>query len=189
MYHSKIETDRDSAAGACWVILTTGAPSTLRLARSLADAGFKVWTPFKLVAPRKSGARETHSTRPAPLIPGIVFARAYQVTDLLAAARAPITPHPTFSVFQPEGASPIIADRSLDPIRTAEREALHGEAHCVLSKRRGEVRAPGDQVFVPSDAFTGQSLVVERSNDRVSSLRFGMMRMTIETFHLVNDDV
>lgn len=167
-----------------WCILRTSGPRTLPLWRSLVEAGYDAWTPVTMVQKRKGRSRERIDID-APIMPTFVFARAQHVPDLVAAASSPINPHPAFSLFRYGGRIPILADREIEALRTAE-----GRAHLARRKKERHTFAAGTAVSVPEGPFAGLSGVVEQAGDgKYALVCFGEFRLKIATFLLRDDTV
>jgi len=100
-----------------WIILRTMGRHTMRLAGSLAAAGFDVWTPIEtktVTVPRLNVKREIR----LPIMPSYVFARADRVVDLLE-LRPPA--HVDFSVMRhADRMIPSISDDQLTALRRLE---------------------------------------------------------------------
>lgn len=180
-----------------WIILRTKPSSTLKLAASLADDGFGVWTPARRETVRRARWNVRRDVR-VPLLAGFVFADASHIFDLLELAAMPVKPrrlcgryskpaHASFSVLRdpldPDGI-PIVADHHLEPLREAEIPAR--------VKRRFASFAPGSVVRITSGGFTGMIAVVDRSNRKnavVSISFFGRhQRVEIPTSILKLDE-
>ncbi len=118
-----------------WAILRTSGQATLPLTQALVDAGFEAWTPTVTESRRvrKTGKREDV---PAALTPSFVFSRAGGLADLISLSRSPGLTYcawdaeqqrmvtkgrPMFRVFRLDGIYPVIRDRELDALRTAEQ--------------------------------------------------------------------
>lgn len=171
-----------------WCILRTSGGRTLPLARSLAKAGFDVWTPMRKVrrrVPRSNARREIE----APITPTFVFARAFQLPELARVLALPVTPHPGFSIFRHAGRIPLIADREIASLRVEEeREADRARRENGKSHRR--VFPVGGQVRLPQGAFAGLTGVVESGDGKAAVVSFGgSLRMTIEAWLLEPDEV
>lgn len=114
-----------------WCILSTSSGRTLPLARSLAKAGFEVWTPTRTIrrpAPgqRRSlvlGRRRKMVEVDVAILPGFVFARAVHLGDLAAITIDPAARHPAFTVFQLGGRAPLVSDASIAGLRDEEAAA------------------------------------------------------------------
>lgn len=178
-------TSRQPDAG--WIILRTSASKTLKLAESLREEGFDVWTPSLVRSqrlPRCNGRRDVAM----PIIPTFLFARVWHLIDLLELAAMPERPrrgagcrkpaHPAFSVFRDGGSEmiPVVGDAELDPLRQAEsRVATH-------RSRRYE---PGEMVKVPDGIFGGMVGEVVRSSEYKTRICFGgRMSVEVSTFIL-----
>ncbi len=131
-----------------WCILRCSGSKTLSLARSLAAAGFDVWTPvktFKRPRPSKrlDGRRHTVEVD-APILPTFIFARATDCTSLFELATKPASQHPAFSMFQHAGRIPLIGDREVGGLRLAERAA----AIAIHLQRDAETREEADRIRI-----------------------------------------
>lgn len=115
------ETLRQRRSGD-WCILRTSGFRTLPLAKSLAAAGFEVWTP-KEVHTRRQGPARQRAEFDAPILPTFVFARADRVRDLVEVQASPTSPHPGFSIFRYYGRIPLLADGSIGNLRQVEIDA------------------------------------------------------------------
>jgi len=166
-----------------WVILRMAGPRTLPVARSLAAAGFEVWTPVDRVSKRRSGGRTGKVVVDAPMAPTIVFARANRRADLHAITRLPVSPHPPFSLFLDTDRTIVaVSDASLERMRDFER-------HRPRPRPVGQPLAKGQKVGVPGNAFAALKLEVDASNERRTLLFFGSMRMNVRTLRLHTDVV
>lgn len=178
-----------------WCILRTGGRHTIPLAKSLADAGFRAWTPTDITLRKVRRGKEVVEIEiEAAITPTFVFARADHLDDLARIRQLPFGPHPDFSIFQRAGAAPLIAGTTLAPLwwagllaRTAidavyERRQLEVERETARQARVAALRTaeqrrkalrserkdlpPGLQVAVNnSPAFAGMSGVVVESID------------------------
>lgn len=117
-----------------WIILRTASRSTMKLAESLEEAGYEVWTPIEAVLLR---ARRSHpqEERSEALMPSYVFARDDRLADLIALSRSPslsyrvwdsekrrmvVRGHPVFRLMPgPDIFSPFarVSDSQLKPLR------------------------------------------------------------------------
>jgi transcription antitermination factor NusG len=177
-----------------WFILRTAGRSTLPLAASLAEDGFECWTPVRtqrIRIPRMNIKREVK----LPLLPSFIFARATHLHELLELAQMAEKPrrdphggrssrpaHRDFSVFHYLDRIPMIADRSLDPVRTKERE--------IVPKKDAPRFDRGAKVRVGSGAFEGLKGKVERCADGHALVIFGSngRRVKIATWLLAEDE-
>lgn len=131
-----------------WCILRTSGGRTVPLARSLAGAGFEVWTPVRTIrrpAPGQGrrlvmGQRRKLIDVDLAILPGFVFARADQLHDLVRAAGAELSPHPSFSVFHQAGRVPLVRDASITGLRAAEEDARELRRAEVEAETREEAR-------------------------------------------------
>lgn len=176
-----------------WCILRTSGARTLPLARSLAAAGFEVWTPIEAQSRRQPRTTKWHDVE-APIMPTFVFARADHLVDLVQLLAQPIHRHPSFSIFLHSGRAPLIADRSMDHLRDAEdrsRRLAEQRAKAKASKQRRDIPI-GQSVKVKDDAnFLGLVGVVEGCNGKKAIVNFPGWRRSIEidTWQLLPDAV
>lgn len=173
-----------------WIILRTSGGNTLRLARTLREDGFEVWSPAgqRMIRVPRFNARRPVSF---PLLPSFVFARSRHMLDLLDLAAMPERPrrgpggrepaHAAFSVFHSNDRIPVIAEADLDALRLAE--AGPG--------RRRSVRryAHGAKVRIVEGSFGGLTGTVVQSDERVTLVAFGRnWQVKIETSILRQND-
>jgi hypothetical protein len=169
-----------------WIILRTQGRHTITLAESLAEDGYRVWTPAmsrRLRVPKMNVKRDVT----LPLMPSYVFARGEHLIDLLELAAMPERPrraggrkaaHRDFGIFRHAGRIPVIADADLGPLRDEERRG----AASALVHREFDV---GQRVRVPGGSFGGMAGTVVRSNGRETVVCFGTRaRVRISTFIL-----
>jgi hypothetical protein len=174
-----------------WCILRMSAGSTLLVADALRETGHDVWTPTEMQK-RRIGRRREVQEISLPITPGIVFARAERLHDLLALSRSPAATYqrwngetkrmeirgcPHFSVFRHQGKVPMVADRSLDPLRQFERRARPRDL--VPSYKAG------DEVRSPALIFGGMIGVVQSSHRRHAVVRFGSLEVKVEMCDLL----
>lgn len=175
-----------------WIILRTAAPRTLRLADSLAEAGFTVWTPRQTISRRvpRSKDKERREVE-TPIIPTFVFADAEHMDALRVLSRQPLHPHPPFSLMTYRGTKvPEIKDSEVHGLRIEERRmqaAADDRARRARRNARGRAVPIGATIGVPTPAFQGISGVVEESDGRFTLALVGNMRLKIATF-LLDDD-
>ena len=174
-----------------WCILRTAGSNTLSVARSLDESGFSVWTPVETQrrrAPRSKDVREVVM----PLLPGMLFADASRLHELLTLSRSPaltskrwnsetkrMETHgcPHFSLFRYDGRFPVVADRQLDALRQAERRGR--------SKAEGPLVKVGDEVPHPAGMLGGLTGVVIRAKRHKAIVAFGTLEMEIEMHDLL----
>lgn len=186
-----------------WLILRTSGAQTLRLATSLTEVGFDVWTPKRTYKRPKPGKCELIDGRKptveidAPILPTFVFARAHRQVDLIAAIAEPASKHPAFSIFCHTGRVPYIGDGSIAGLRAEEqreaelllrlreaegreeRRRIRAEAATTERERRRALQAErsfknGDAVVVDEmPAFAGMTGVVVGERGRAMVVSFG----------------
>jgi hypothetical protein len=176
----------DNDAANKWCILRTAAPRTLLLARSLADAGFNVWTPEKIEKRQGRGRdRRKVEERALAITPTFVFARGDRAMELVYASRAPVSPHPPFSVLRHRGSVPLIRDASLFPLRGEEERQRRR-----YLKTTRKVIAPGSRIVMTEGAFAGMTGVVESSSGKAARINFGGgFAVSIASYILTEDVV
>jgi hypothetical protein len=167
-----------------WCILRTSGGRTLNLARSLAEAGFDVWTPQETLS-RRVPRKKTVVDREVAILPTFVFARALHIPELAAALALPVNPHPSFSIFRYLGDIPLLADREMKSLRDVEDAARLRE----LKKTRNVVPV-GTTVTMTEGAFAGLSGVVKKSDGRFALVAFGgAFEVNIASFLIRTDGV
>lgn len=174
-----------------WCILRTCGGKTLPLARSLAEAGFEVWTPEVGVV-RRFGRKRDRQERPAPLVPTFVFARADRLHDLIATRLDLRSKHPAFSVFHHLSRPVLVADRELGRLREVEERYRQQAARRAAADARGKAEPYATGAVLPFDkgAWTGLTAKVEQSDKRTTWLCFGgSLRLKIETSILRQDGI
>jgi len=171
-----------------WIILRTAGTRTLPLWRSLADAGFDTWTPRETVTRRRPRSREERTIKRA-ILPTFVFVAADRLTDVLEALRAPVNPHPGFSLVSHAGRVPAVAERDIAGLRSAEAEAVRA-AERRLRKSHRQAFGIGQSVSVKDGAWTGLTGVIDGGDDRFARVVFGSgMSVKISTFLLIRNGV
>jgi transcription antitermination factor NusG len=158
-----------------WCILRTKGGRTLRLAQTLAEDGYEVWTPVEtrtLRIPRANARRQVK----LPIMPSYVFAKAFQLIDLIQLADLAVKPrrgkglmkpaHDNFRVMRCLGGIPFIPDAELNALRQLEAK---------LTPRQMAARTfgGGATVRVEGGSFGGMSGTVETSNRAQTTVRFG----------------
>ncbi|MET3826551.1 transcription antitermination factor NusG [Sphingomonas sp. PvP055] len=167
-----------------WCILRTSGGRTLNLARSLAEAGFDVWTPQETLS-RRVPRKKTVVDREVAILPTFVFARAVHIPELAAALALPVNPHPSFSIFRYLGDIPLLADREIKNLRDVEDAARLRE----LKKTRNVVPV-GTTVTMTEGAFAGLSGVVKKSDGKFALVAFGgAFEVNIASFLIRTDGV
>lgn len=190
--------------GGAWCILRCQGRSTLRLAATLAEDGFEVWTPAETIVFRQP---RRNSRRPVtlPMMPGYVFARAAQVHDLLRLSHdlaegrgaGPGRPnHHRFTVWLLGRGMWTIADGDMAGLRQQEATAKRrsaDQARRALAKKKGRPVPIGTMIRVPrgNGAFQGMIGRVVKSDARNTKIVFSDSRLewSIRTSLLDLDDV
>ncbi|WP_271300653.1 transcription termination/antitermination protein NusG [Sphingomonas sp. CV7422] len=167
-----------------WCILRTSGGRTLPLAKSLASAGFDVWTPVQTLTKRRGRARE-RIAYDAPIMPTFVFARADQLPSLARIASQPFSSHPSFSIFRHLGRVPLISDGEVAEARRVEER---GRRAALVGTRKSFV--VGQQVRVsdgPGAGLSGE--VIANGDGKFVLVAFGTINMKIGAWLLGTDEV
>jgi transcription antitermination factor NusG len=175
-----------------WCVLRTQGRHTLRLAASLGDDGFEVWTPIETKRIRIPRANVRRDVR-LPLMPSYVFARANHLIDLIQMANMPFKPrrshgqpaHVDFSVMHYHDTIPMIADGQLQALRQLE-------AKRTPRKKAARTFSAGVHVSVKIEggSFAGMKGRVQRSDHGHTLVLFdNRMEVKIPTSLLSEDDV
>ncbi|WP_126001548.1 hypothetical protein [Sphingomonas sp. ABOLE] len=139
-----VEMSGNMGTAGTWCILRTSGGRTVPLSKSLADAGFEVWTPVRTIrrpAPGQARRLVLGQTRKLidvelPILPGFVFARSGQLDDLVRASVAEPKRHPSFSIFHRAGRVPLVRDASIMGLRMAEEGAASEHAEQLATEAR-----------------------------------------------------
>jgi transcription antitermination factor NusG len=168
-----------------WCILRTNGRRTLTLAQSLNAAGIEAWTPRETRKRRLPRGRKGFKETEEPIVPSFVFARAIHLPDLLRVLAMPLSPHPSFSIFQHAGRAPVVADREIAHLQSAEDNARRAQ----LKTRRHDVEI-GTKVCPTDGAFAGLEGVVEKVSGRSAQVRFNnCFVVTVATWLLIDEAV
>lgn len=154
-----------------WCILRMNSGDTLRLVRSLTNAGLTVWTPVerKVFRMRRDRSR---IYKEAALMPSYVFGRVEHLTELLRLAMMPGGEHPRFSVYHHQGGVPLIADDQLDALRAEEDRMSRVFAKWQRRGKKGVPLAPGTEVRLTDGPFAGFPGVVEDAQGQYTMVSF-----------------
>ncbi|OHT19923.1 MULTISPECIES: transcription termination/antitermination protein NusG [Edaphosphingomonas] len=159
-----------------WCILRMKGQSTLPVFRALAEAGYDVWTPIQIQS-RRVPRSKSRVERPVPIMPTYVFARAARIRDLFEVSQTV-----GFSVFHHRDRVPLIADREIEGLRTAEERAK--------PRDRKRVFRVGERVRVPEGAFAGLEGIVEQSDGRHTLVCFGgRLSINVDSFLLRSSEL
>lgn len=171
-----------------WCILRTSSGKTLPLARSLAAAGFEVWTPVLTRKRRRARSKVTVEQEGA-MMPTFVFARAAHLPELIALRSQPISRHPSFSIFRWVGRTPLIADGDMAALRDVEDQEYERVRRAALRAQR-KAFPVGERVRVVEGTFGGMTGIVERGDSKEAFVNFGgQMRVRVATWLLASDAV
>lgn len=127
-----------------WCILRTSSGRTLALVDTLVAEGIRAWSPRRTIkrpAPGQRrrlvmGQRRVMTEVDLPIIPGFVFADADALDDIIRASSLPYGPHPSFSLLHIGERVPLISERQVAGLRTAEDEAYAA----ITAEREAETR-------------------------------------------------
>lgn len=160
-----------------WCILRTTPGRTLRLAGSLAEDGYAVWTPIETRIERVPRVNVKAEVR-RPILAGFVFADADRLVDLLQLAAMPVKPrrgggcrlpaHVAFSVMRHAGQIPVIDDAQMAPLRRLEDRRTRRKPAAYAFPSGVRVRAGEGHKSV-----AGMSGVVIRSDRGSTTVDFG----------------
>jgi hypothetical protein len=131
-----------------WLILTCAGPSTLRLARSLMDAGMEAWTPVGSASRRIHQRSSIRHEVETAIMPGVVFARKAHYAELKFVRQLPVALHPPFNIVSSERGLPLVRPRDAGLMRLrAEQQAQHVERLArIIAAEEAQARAAADKV-------------------------------------------
>lgn len=174
-----------------WCILRMAAGRTLAVADSLSAAGIEAWTPKEVQRRRLHRSRKAAEDHTVAMAPTFVFARAHALPDLLRIMSMPVSPHPPFGLFRFAGRIPVVGERDMEFLRSAEKKAERRQkrSHRYIYPRGTHVRI--DQEAHP--AFGGMIGVVEACQGKEARVTLALFGRTVEfkvaTWLLRTDDV
>jgi transcription antitermination factor NusG len=169
-----------------WIILRTAGRSTLRLATSLAEDGFKVWAPVETVGVVLPGS---YHKRPGTyaLIPQYVFARGHHDQDLLRLSNSRHG-HPDFTVVMRADQIARVADAALEPLRDAEAVA----GIMAVPRKRISPYSRGAKVRVRKGIYADVSGEVETSDGKEAKIWISMFgrhqKVTLPIYFLEDEE-
>lgn len=168
-----------------WCVLRMAGPRTLAVARSLAAAGFDVWTPVQKVIRRAPRTKASDHVE-VPYTPTYVFVRDDRLDDLIAITLRPVSPHPRFSIFHHRGEIVRVRDAEIAGLRSCEAESQRRLDQSRASKvkkikARGAPYTVGDPVGLEAGPFAGLSGRIVESGERKTLVMFGSLSIEIET--------
>ncbi len=167
-----------------WCILRTQSADTLRVANSLTDHGFTVWTPVEKRfgrLPRRKARAEAEFA----LMKSYVFGRAKHLDDFMRLAMFPNRDHPPFSIFHHKGGIPLIADEELSALR--EEEDRCARIYDRLRKRNVKPLAfdRGAEVRTDEGGFAGLPGIVEGTQGQYTLVSFAGFHKPIKVQSLL----
>lgn len=175
-----------------WCILRTSGRATLGLAASLREDGFEVWTPIETKMTTKARFNVKREAR-LPLLAGFIFARCHHLFALLEVAAFPtrrgpggrMPAHDSFSVFRSADGIPLVDDRALEPLRSAEKRRA--------PRHRQRIYGTGASVRVAEGSYEGMVGKVESCKNGKAVIFFGgsspFSHVEIPTSILRDDEV
>lgn len=143
-----------------WCILRMASADTLKVAGSLKQAGFDVWTPTEWRVSRMPKTRARFD-KAFPIMPSYAFARVEHLDELLRIAMLPGRQGRRFTVFHYGHGVPVVADRSLEGLRWQERQLREKFERSRFKGIKLAALEPGTEVQLPAGAFEGLSGIVE----------------------------
>ena len=163
-----------------WIILRCSTANTLPLAKTLARAGFDVWTPIEQKTKRVPRANVKRVIDYA-MLPSYLFVRANHLLDMMQLANSPTREHRDFRVFHYLGGIPMIADETLAPLRLLERKSK-------VKDETTRLKA-GDAVRLADGGFAGMSGVIESAGTNYAMVRLTgfPMPLKIANFYLLQN--
>lgn len=178
------------SAPGTWLILRTSGAKTLALAKSLAGAGFDVWTPsYVKQAPKHDGrmpATVKTTERECAIAPTFVFARATHLADLMIARALPTNQHPAFSIFHYAGRIPLIGDGEVQGFR--DEEERNRPKVPKVPKERHRKLVTGQRVHMSDGAYAGLTGIVETAQGGWAMVAFaGGVSMKVDSWLLSPD--
>lgn len=178
-----------------WCILRTSGRHTLRLAASLAEDGFEVWTPIEVQKRAKPSMNAKFEVRVA-ILPSFVFARSEHLIDLIQLAGATHKPRrgagmrlpslPDFRVMRCAQMIPFVRDVDLQELRRLETRRR--------PRQKAQSFARGARVKAAPEAMGYGGLIGEviQSNSSITAVCFSNAalgnRVKIPTFLLSLDE-
>lgn len=154
-----------------WCILSMASSDTLKVAKSLTDAGLQVWTPIEKRIGRMPKTRARFDKDTA-LMPRYVFGRVEHVAEFLRLAMIPRREHPRFSVFRYQGGIPLIADDELDALRMEEARSHRLFDRFKRRGAKGPKLEPGSEVRLPDGPFADLPGIVEDQQGQFTAVSF-----------------
>jgi transcription antitermination factor NusG len=162
---------RDALDLGSWCILRMASGDTLKVAKSLSDAGLTVWTPVERHTSRKPRS-QARTDRTFALMPSYVFGHVRDLDELLRAALSPKRDSPAFSVFHHLGGIPLIADYELEALRGEEARLGRVFDKHQRKGQRGPTFGQGETVKITEGGFAGLSGVVQDQRGQYTLVSF-----------------
>jgi transcription antitermination factor NusG len=159
-----------------WCILRCRGQDTLKLAASLGQLGYDVWTPVETLNKRIGPMRRKRSDT-MPIMPSYIFAQMRHLIDLLGMSQVETNPNAGFSVFRHNGRFPLIAEEDLAPLRAFERKRIPIDQMPRFTK--------GEMVKLTEGGFAGLSGVVELTRGQYTLVTFPGFPMPIKISSLL----
>ena len=181
--------DRDRLSDG-WCILRTASRSTLALARSLASAGFDVWTPAEMRTRRTVRGSKVTREHEVAIAASFVFAKADRLPELAWVQAQPLSPHPSFSIFHHAGRVPLIADRDIAGLRSEEDRRRRAWEEAQRAKIKPPTFAAGTQVQIGEEpAFAGLPGTVDSQRGRKVRVNLGPLTVEVDAWQVLPNDI
>lgn len=154
-----------------WIILRMASGDTLRVAKSLKDAGLEVWTPVERRIGR-TGSSRVRAEKERALMPSYAFGRVEHIAELLRLSVFQSSEHPRFRVHHERGGVPLIADDELGALRDEETRITRLFDKWKRRGMKGPVLSAGTEINMPDGPFAGLSGIVEGATGEFTLVSF-----------------
>ena len=176
-----------------WCIARTQAGQTLGLAKGLAEAGYRAWTPSEVIV-RRARRSIPRKDVTVPLMPGIVFVDHARLAELIALSRSNMN----YQVWDSEQQRMVARGLPYFRIlRVDDRYARIRDAELAgvrMAESRGHVRVkrqtlkPGATVRLLDGPFEGLTGTVESVKGTFAQVRFaGWVQRVGIALHLLSE--
>lgn len=167
-----------------WCILRTSGGRTLPVAKSLAAAGFDVWTPVRTTKVRVPRSKRVVE-RQVAMMPTFVFARIDRVDELIRVLALPSNPHPRFGIFRHQGKLAVVAEGEIAGLKAAEDRETRA-----LLRTKKRIIDVGTKYAPKRGGFAGMHGVVECGDGKFALVSFGgRFVVKIATFLMSDDEL
>lgn len=176
-----------------WCIARTQASQTLGLAKGLAEAGYRAWTPSEVIV-RRARRSIPRKDVTVPLMPGIVFVDHARLAELIALARSNMA----YQVWDREQGRMVARGLPYFRLqRAGDRYARIRDAELAgvrMAESRGHVRVKrqtlkaGAQVRLLDGPFEGLSGTVDGVKGTYAQVRFAGWAQRVDiALHLLSE--